>query len=182
MKLASIASLTVVLSVLLASHPEFVSSQESAKSKEDVWAPLRPLVGKWEGKGKVPKGEADQQVEWKFIFGGKYLQATSLSVAVGDRHQDVGYFSYDRARKKFIYREFLSEGYVNTYVARFSDDKKTITLTSESIENGPPTMKALVKIKIDGDKLSNTLSLGMGDKPMKVCVEGKLRRVKGKRQ
>lgn len=33
----------------------------------DVWAPFRPLVGKWTGERTGLGGEALQPLEWKFV-------------------------------------------------------------------------------------------------------------------
>jgi hypothetical protein len=42
------------------------------------------------------------------------------------------------ARKPFVFRQFHTEGFVNTYVQQPTADEKTIAFVSEAIENIPP--------------------------------------------
>ena len=113
---------------------------------------------------------------------GKFLQCKSSSKARGDHHQDIRLISYDESRQKYVYRAFHSEGFVNRYVAELSSDGSRITFTSESIENGPPGLKAMEIIELNGGKLETTLKLASGVGPYKVCASGKLERVDAGRQ
>lgn len=61
----------------------------------------------------------------------------------GQVHEDIGYFSYDKARKKFKLRQFHIESFVNTFVLdSISADKKTLVFISEDIENIPKGYRA----------------------------------------
>ncbi|MEM7457666.1 MAG: VOC family protein [Planctomycetota bacterium] len=137
------------------------------------------MVGSWEGAGTVPAGDAEQSCEGKFIFGGRYLQCTSVSIADGDYHEDVGFFSFDQARERFVYRAFHSEGFINTYLAEIIEEEggTSITLTAESIENAPPGMKCEETIHVAGSELKFTLSVAMGEGPHEQLVSGELQRV-----
>ena len=46
--------------------------------------------------------------------------------------------------KKYIFRQFHVEGFVNEYYASFSEEGKTIIFDSRAIENLPPGWKARV--------------------------------------
>ena len=50
--------------------------------------------------------------------------------------------SYDTARKLFVFRQFHTEGFVNTYLQQPSADEKTIVFVSEAIENIPTGYRA----------------------------------------
>ena len=50
--------------------------------------------------------------------------------------------SYDTARKLFVFRQFHTEGFVNTYVQQPATDEKTIVFVSEAIENIPAGYRA----------------------------------------
>jgi hypothetical protein len=79
---------------------------------------LAPLIGKWTGTSegqKNPKGEI---------------------------HQDEGIFSFDRARKRLVFRQFHTEGFVNQYVEDSGSASKAIVFTSEAIENIPAGFRA----------------------------------------
>jgi hypothetical protein len=47
----------------------------------------------------------------------------------------MGMIGYDKARKKFVFRQFHTEGFVNTYVQEETSDPKKLVFVSESIEN-----------------------------------------------
>ena len=152
------------------------NSIAEAQQTEDRWAAFQPLVGKWKGTGQGPTGAPVQNVEWKFVLGGSLLQCTTSSQARGDHHQDIGLISYDTSRQKFIYRAFHSEGFVNQYVATISPDGTVIEFVSESIENGPPGLRAMETLQFKGTSLETTLRLATGDGPYKVCASAKLER------
>jgi len=70
----------------------------------------------------------------------------------GEIHEDFGFFSFDTIRKKFVFRQFHGEGFVNQYVLdSISDDKKTLTFVSELIENAPPGLKAKLSYTVLND-------------------------------
>ena len=47
----------------------------------------------------------------------------------------MGMIGYDRARKKFVFRQFHQEGFVNTYLQGDDGDAKKLIFNSEGIEN-----------------------------------------------
>lgn len=171
------AKMMFIVLLLIGAGPACAQEQsDNSPESTDKWAAFRPLIGKWSGEGKTPAGPAEQHVEWKLIMNETYLQCISTSRAEGDDHQDIGMISYDSQRQKFIYRSFLSEGFVNQYVAEINEDENKITFVSESIENGPESLKAMEALELRDDELHTTLSLASGDGPWKVCVTGKLKR------
>jgi len=60
----------------------------------------------------------------------------------GETHNDMGIISYDKGRKKFVFRQFHVEGFVNTYVQEESSDPKKMVFVSEAIENISPGWRA----------------------------------------
>lgn len=150
--------------------------QGQLKEQVDPWAPFRPLVGKWKGQKTGMGGDATQSVEWKFILGDQFLHCQTVSKGEGDPHEDFGVLSYDKARKRFVYRAFFSEGFVNQYVAKISNDGKLIELVTEAVENGPPGLRAKEIIKIDSGRMHQELHLASGDKPFKKCVSADLKK------
>jgi hypothetical protein len=138
--------------------PLLVSAQQ--KEKTDVWKPLRFLEGIWEGRGDGMNGISSVTQEYRFILNGKFLRMTTKSVfkpqeknPEGEVHEDIGIFSYDGSREKFILRGFYVEGFVNQYVGEhISEDGNTLTFLTEHIENAPPGTKA----KLIFQKISET--------------------------
>lgn len=139
----------------------FVTASVSAQSspKADPWNPLRFLVGVWEGSGKSDSGDSNVEREYKFALNDKFLQQAQRSTYApkakdpkAQVHEDVGFFSYDKARKQFVFRQFNSEGFVVQFVVTsISDDGKSIVLDSEINENIPKDMRSRVTYKILND-------------------------------
>lgn len=176
----SIANIIVGISALVISVQMFAEPGEDSAAKRinDRWAPFRPFLGHWKGTGRGPAGQSVQETEWKVVLNGTFLQCKSSSKAKGDDHQDIGLISYDESRKKYIYRAFHSEGFVNRYVADISSSGSRIVFSSEAIENGPKGLKAMEIIELKNGKLFTTLKLASGADSYKVCASGELERVK----
>ena len=100
----------------------------------------------------------------------------SASITGDDPHEDLGIISFDKARNCFVYRSFFSEGFVNQYVGKLSDDGKTIEFETEAIENGPPGLRAREVITIEDDQVRSQCLLASGDQPFKVCITLELQR------
>ena len=136
-----------------------VSAQTTAPP--DTWKPLRFFVGTWEGTGKGESGDSKVEHEYKFMLNNKFLQATHRSTYApqpknvkGEVHDDLGFFSYDKARKLFVFRQFHVESFVIQYVlTSTSEDGKTIVLDSESIENVPNGMRSRETFKIINERI-----------------------------
>ena len=128
----------------------------SAEDKPDIWQPLRHLEGLWEGTGDGMSGISSAAQEYRFILSGKFLKVTTRSIfkpqeknPKGEIHEDLGIISYDQSRKKFVFRGFYIEGFVNQYVLEdISEDGKTLIFETENIENAPPGTKAKLIYKL----------------------------------
>jgi len=94
----------------------------SALGQSDVLSPIRFLVGKWEGKATGEPGKGMSTREYRFDLNGRFLSARNKSVyepktpdAKPEVHEDFGIYSYDRALKKIVLRQFHVEGFLNEY-------------------------------------------------------------------
>ena len=121
---------------------------QSAASADDVWRPLRSLLGTWEGTVTGQPGNGTSTREYRLVLGDRFVEVRNRSVyppqennPKGETHEDVGYISYDRNRKAFVFRQFHVEGFVNTYVATPSAGN-ALVFTSEAIENIPAGWRA----------------------------------------
>src|SRR5690242_18267955 len=90
--------------------------------KPDVWESLKFFVGVWEGTSKGQSGVAKIEREYQFVLNQKYLNVKHKSVYApqeknpkGEVHEDLGFISFDRSRKQFVFRQFHVEGFVNQY-------------------------------------------------------------------
>jgi len=111
-------------------------------STTDLLARLRFFVGSWRGGQSGQPGNGTSERTYEFVLDDRFLQVKNTSTyppqaknKKGEVHHDFGMIGYDRARNKFVFRQFHQEGFVNTYVEEESGDGKKLVFTSEGIEN-----------------------------------------------
>lgn len=152
---------------------------------QDVWEPLKFLVGSWEGAGKGQPGSSRVQREYRFVLRDKFLQVKNKSIyppqkenPKGEVHEDWGLFSYDRNRKQFVLRQFHVEGFVNQYrLERVGTDSKVLMFISESIENVPSGWRARETYRIvNSNEFMETFELVAPGKEFEVYTETHFKR------
>lgn len=153
--------------------------------KQDIWEPFKFFLGQWEGKVEGKYGQAKIEQEFQFVLSGEFLRIENKSTfeptekePKGEVHQDLGFFSYDKNREKFVFRQFHVEGFVNQYVLEsISEDGKTLIFITESIENIPAGWRAKLTYKIlDEDEFGQIFELAPPDKDFEACAQGYLKR------
>lgn len=117
--------------------------------KADPFGPLRFLVGTWRGDQSDLPGHGTAERTYQFILNGRFLHETNTSTyppqeknKEGEAHHHMSVISYDRMRKLLVFRQFHTEGYVNTYVQERTTDEKKIVFVTEAIENIPAGYRA----------------------------------------
>jgi hypothetical protein len=122
---------------------------QQAPVKADPFAPLRFFVGTWRGEQSGQPGHGISERTYSFVLNDRFLQVKNTSTyppqeanKSGEIHHDMGMIGYDKARKKFVFRQFHVEGFVNTYVQEEGSDPKKIVFVSEAIENISPGWRA----------------------------------------
>ena len=147
---------------------------------QDFWEPFHYFIGSWEGKntGKAGVGKGDRVYE--FIMNGKYLYVKNKAVfdpqeknPTGEVHEDWSFFSYDRNHKKFVMRQFNSEGFVNQFVLdSLSTNGKIFVFNTESSENSPPGLRARITLLIkNSDEFIEKFELAPPGKDFIICIE-----------
>jgi hypothetical protein len=114
------------------------------------WRHARFFIGRWEGtaQGKIGEGRVERSYEWvlndKFIHvRHKSSYPPQQSNPRGEVHEDWGFISYDRARKRLVLRQFHVESFVTQYSADPApSDTTTLVFVSESLENLPAGWRA----------------------------------------
>lgn len=122
-------------------------------------APFQRLIGSWRGEGDGEPGKSTVERSYEPALGGQFILVKNTSVYApqeknpkGETHEDVGYMSFDKARKRLVFRQFHTEGFVNHYVAATEAfDGDTLVLDSEAIENIPKGFRARETYKFSGD-------------------------------
>ncbi len=126
-------------------------------SQNQSWQNFHKLIGKWSGIGAgFSSGKSQIKTEIKYVMNEKYLQITNRSEfeptaknPEGDIHEDWGMLSYDKNRKKYVFRQFHNEGFVNKYILNDSLSTDSLFIfESDMIENFVPGGKTIFKIKV----------------------------------
>lgn len=120
-----------------------------APPKPDRFASLRFFVGSWRGEQNGEPGHGTSERTYAFVLNDRFLQVKNTSTypaqeknKPGEIHQDMGMIGYDKARKRFVFRQFHTESFVNTYVQEETNDANKLVFVSESIENISPGWRA----------------------------------------
>lgn len=157
-----------------------------AIAQSDSWTPIRFLEGKWEGKAAGEPGKGVSSREYRFDLNGRFLSARNRSIyepktagAKPEVHEDFGMFSYDKALKKIVLRQFHGEGFVNEYTLdSVGPDGKSLEFMTIRIENIAPGWRAKEASRIlSPDEFVETFSLAAPGKEFAVYSETHLKRV-----
>lgn len=116
------------------------------------------------------------------VLGDRYIRGRNASTyppqeknPKGERHQDEGWFSFDRTRQRIVLRQFHTEGFVNQYV----QDAAALVFTSEAIENIPPGFRARESYTFHGpDELEEVFEIAEPGQPFAVYSRTRLTRVR----
>src|SRR6266480_7388501 len=81
-------------------------------TRSDAWEPIRSLVGIWEGTGSGQPAVSKVQCEYRFVLNDTFIQVQNKSTyepqsknPKGEVHEDWGMMSFDKGRKKFVFRQ-----------------------------------------------------------------------------
>ncbi len=131
--------------------PAYLSAQQS----KDVgnWDSWRFLVGEWTAQGRGEPGHGTGTFSFHFALQGKILVRKNRAdyPATKDRpaysHEDLMVICPEAEGQATRAIYFDSEGHVIYYVARFSEDKKTLTFLSDLVSSAPRFRLTYTKAK-----------------------------------
>jgi hypothetical protein len=172
-----------VVVVLVFVTPLKTNGQQAA---QDNLAAIAPLLGKWTGESDGQPGNGTTEREYERMLGTRFMRARNRTTyppqeknPKGERHEDEGVFSFDRARKRIVLRQFHVEGFVNTYVQDLDAKPGTVSFTTEGIENIPAGWRARETYIFHGpDEVEEVFELAEAGKPFNVYSRVRLKRVK----
>ena len=144
------------------------------------------LIGRWEGTSEGQPGKGTVHREYTRVLNSRFIRVRNRSeYAAQDRnpkgeiHEDEGWFSVDRARKRLVLRQFHVEGFVNQYVEDADSSPSKVVFTTESIENIPSGWRARETYLVHGpDEFEEVFELAESGKPFELYSRARLRRVK----
>jgi hypothetical protein len=171
-----------MLAVALA-FPFGVAAQP-APATEDPWQPLRFLVGEWEGESEGQPGTGSVRRSYRFVLADKFLHEQNVSTyprqpknPKGEVHEHWALFSYDRARKTLVLRQFHQEGFVNQYARVAAPEPGKLVFESEALENVPAGWKARESYEVvSRDAFVETFELSRGGQPYEVYSRTRFKR------
>jgi hypothetical protein len=151
----------------------------------DLWAPFRYFLGSWTGTGTGKPGDSSVSRTYSLILAGQFLEIKGQSVfepqesnPSGEVHEELSLVSYDRVRSRYVYREFLAEGYVNQYVLEPPAPGDTVLVfVTEAIENLPAGWRARTTLEIlSPDHFRETFELAGPGKAWACFITSELHR------
>jgi hypothetical protein len=159
---------------------------QEAAPKTDRFAPLRFLAGTWRGDQAGQPGQGRVERTYEFVLNDRFLQETNTSTyppqdknTAGEVHRHLSMISYDGARKRFVFRQFHGEGFVNTYVQEPATDEKTIVFVTEGIENIPAGYRARETYTIlSRDEFTERFEIAAPGRDFALYSEARLKRVR----
>ena len=152
--------------------------------QDSLWRPFQPFIGTWIGTGEGVDGAGTYERSYQFVLNKNYIEVKNHTVYVATKenpkgyiHDDVGYISYDKMRKTFVFRQFHGEGFVNQYILdSLSGDMKTMVFVSEAIENIPQGWRAKETFIVEGNQLKEIFNLAEPGKYFEPYTIARLRK------
>lgn len=153
-------------------------------------APLKPLSGKWIGKGEGGNGPSVVKRVSSFGLGGSHFESRVTArfkpkndEKTGRIQKSAGIFSFDPIEKAIFYREFISNGRVIRYkLIKVSKDGMTLTFQTDTKKGSNAGQQTRVTFHTtDRNNLQETVSQSADGKTFKQVESIVFRRVKRKK-
>jgi hypothetical protein len=152
---------------------------------QDLWALFRYFLGSWTGTGRGKPGVGSTTRSYALTLADRFVEIRNRTVCEpqesnpeGEVHEDLGLIGYDKARARYVVREFHVEGFVNQYVLEpIAPGSQTLVFITEAIENIPPGWRARTTIEIlSQDHFRETFDLAGPGKPWSCYITSDLYR------
>jgi hypothetical protein len=180
MRLLSVFVMPLLLMGVLA------ASARAAEQGTDQWAPLRRFIGDWTGTASGQAGTGTVTRSYVFVMNGRFIHETNTSAyppqeknKAGEVHEHWGVFSYDKAQKVIVIRQFHVESFVVTYRQAATPEAGTsLVFDSEAFENFSNSWKARESYEFVSDEVFiETFELARPGQRYKVYSRTHLKRV-----
>ena len=173
-----------ILALFVTVGVSLVAQQPPAAA--DRFAPLRFMVGTWRGEQVGQPGRGTAERTYAFVLNGKFLQENNTSTyppqeknPKGEVHHHLSMIGYDAMRRRFVFRQFHTEGFVNTYVEQPTTDDRVVVFASEAIENIPPGFRAReTYTRVNDDEFIERFEVAEPGKDFELYSEAHLKRVR----
>ncbi len=158
-----------------------------AQTKPDVWEPVRFMVGGWEGPADGQPGSGTARRTYTFVLKDRFLYEKNVTTyppqpsnKAGEVHEHWSFFSYDRARKVLVLRQFHQEGFVNQYVLDTKASRPgKLVFVSEAFENLEKSWRARETYEVrSADEFVETFEVAEPGKELDVYSRTHFKRAK----
>ena len=161
-------------------------SRSQGTTAPDPFVRIDFLVGRWEGTSEGKPGKGTVRRDYTRVLNRRFIQVQNRNEyppqsenPKGEIHEDQGWFSYDRARKRIVFRQFHVEGFVNQYVEDPGSTSPGIVFITEALENIPSGWRAReTYIVLGPDEFEEVFELSEAGKPFELYSRARLKRVK----
>ncbi len=152
----------------------------------DNFGAVAGFIGRWAGSSEGQPGNGTVERDYERVLGSRFIRVRNRSTyppqeknPKGERHEDEGFYGFDRTRKRIVLRQFHVESFVITYVQDLDAKPGTIVFTSEAIENIPSGYRARETYIMTGpDELEEVFELAEPGKDFALYSRTRLKRVK----
>ena len=164
----------------------FACSLALPQQSADPWQRLRFLAGDWKGTSEGRPGAGTVTRSYEFIMNGRFLHERNVSTYApqeknpkGEVHEHRSLFSYDRARRTIVLRQFHAEGFVNQYALAPPSGDGTLLFESEAFENLPAGWRARERYEVPSqDEFVEIFELAAPGKDFEVYSRNRLQRAR----
>ena len=172
----------VVVCLLIAST---VAGANQAPAPSPL-SPVQAFVGKWEGTSEGQPGNGTLAREYRQILNDRFIEEVNRSIypaqeknPKGEIHEHRSLFSYDRARKTIVFRQFHGEGFVNQYILEAATKPGVLVFVTEAIENIPKGYRARETYTfISADEFEELFEIAEPGKEYAMYSKARLKRVR----
>jgi len=114
----------------------------AADAKPDPWAPVRFMLGNWQGEAQGDPGRGKVERSYSFVLADRFIEERNVSRyeprdgKEAEVHEHRSFVSYDKSRNTLMLRQFHEEGFVNLYAMNPALSTPTkLVFESVSFEN-----------------------------------------------
>ena len=174
----------LALAAVLPLGSDLASAQQAPPT--DPLKSVSWLVGQWSGTSEGQPGKGTVERQYERVLRGRFIRATNRvtypateKAPKGEVHEDEGWFSFDRSRKRVVLRQFHVEGFVNQYAEEPPGTEGSVAFTTEAIENIPAGYRARETYLVRGpDEFEEIFELAEPGQPFKTYSRAILKRKK----
>ena len=153
----------------------------------DRLAPVRPLLGDWDGTAEGQPGKGTVRRSYTLVLGDRFVHERNVTTypaqaanPKGEVHEHWSLLDFDRQRDTIVLRQFHQEGFVNEY--RLDPSASTparLVFESVRFDNLDPAWRARETYELQGpDAFTETFELAQPGKPFAVYSRSRFTRRK----